>query len=78
MKFKYLGQSRVKDLDLVLAKILKPTDVLINGMIITVPDSEKELIRRMEINGNYEVYNEPKKFKKPIKKDKEETKKEDK
>lgn len=77
MKFKYNGQSRVKDLDLVLAKIMKPTDVLINGMIITVPDSETQLIKRLTINGNYEVYNEPKKFKKPFKKDKE-TKKEDK
>ncbi|MBQ8016468.1 MAG: hypothetical protein IJ258_00020 [Methanobrevibacter sp.] len=77
MKFKYIGQSRVKDLDLVLAKIMKPTDVLINGMIITVPDSETQLIKRLEINGNFEVYNEPKKFKKPFKKDKE-TEKEDK
>ena len=71
MKFKYNGQSRVKDLDLVLAKIMKPTDVLIKGMIITVPDSEPQLIKRLQINGNYEVYNEPKKFKKPFKKDKE-------
>ena len=77
MKFKYIGQSRVKDLDLVLAKIMKPTDVLIKGMIITVPDSETQLIKRLQINGNYEVYNEPKKFKKPFKKDKE-TKEEDK
>ncbi|MBO6273024.1 hypothetical protein J6O48_09650 [bacterium] len=76
MKFKYIGQSRVKDLDLVLAKIMKPTDVLINGMIITVPDSETQLIKRLEINGNFEVYNEPKKFKKPIKDNK--TEKEDK
>lgn len=77
MKFKYTGQSRVKDLDLVLAKVMKPTDVLINGMIINIPDSETQLIKRLEINGNYEVYTEPKKFKKPFKKDKEETKKED-
>ena len=76
MKFKYRGQSRVKDLDLVLAKVMKPTDVLINGMIITVPDSDPKLIKRLQINGNYEVYNEPKKFKKPLK-DKE-TEKEDK
>ena len=76
MKFKYCGQSRVKDLDLVLAKVMKPTDVLINGMIITVPDSDPQLIKRLQINGNYEVYNEPKKFKKPLK-DKE-TEKEDK
>ena len=76
MKFKYRGQSRVKDLDLVLAKVMKPTDVLINGMIITVPDSDPQLIKRLQINGNYEVYNEPKKFKKPLK-DKE-TEKEDK
>lgn len=67
MKFKYNGQSRVKDLDLVLAKVMKPTDVLINGMVITVPDTETQLIKRLEINGNYEVYNEPKKFKKPLK-----------
>lgn len=76
MKFKYNGQSRVKDLDLVLAKIMKPTDVLINGMIITVPDSETQLIKRLHLNGNYEVYNEPKKFKKPSKDNK--TEKEDK
>ncbi len=76
MKFKYIGQSRVKDLDLVLAKIMKPTDVLINGMIISIPDSEAQLIKRLEINGNYQVYNEPKKFKRQ--KEDKETKKEDK
>lgn len=83
MKFKYLGQSGVKDLDLVLAKIMKPNDILINGRIITIPDSDTQLIKRLQINGNFEVYNEPKRYIKPKKvkepkKEEKETKEEDK
>ena len=76
MKFKYIGQSGIKDLDLVVFKIKKPDEIICNGDIIEIPDAEKELINRIQVNGNYEVYNEPKKFVKP-KKDKED-KKEDK
>lgn len=71
MKVKYIGQSGVKDLDLVVFKVKKATDMLCNGDIIEIPDDEKELIKRIQFNGNYEVYEEPKKFTKP-KKDKKE------
>lgn len=75
MKFKWIGGNGYKDIDLVLHKIMKPTDQLYKGKIINIPNSNKELIERIKINGNYEVYNEPKKFVKP-KKDKEEEKEE--
>ena len=75
MKFKFIGQSGTKDLDLAIYGIKSPSDILLNGEIIEIPDDNKDLIQRITINGNYEEYKELKKFKKP-QKDKE--KKEDK
>lgn len=37
MRFKWTGQSGVKDLDLVLSKIKEPDFVLTKGCIIDVP-----------------------------------------
>ena len=76
MKFKFIGQSGTKDLDLVIYNIKSPRDVLINGDIIEIPDGLSQLIQRIKINGNYEEYTEPKFVKKPQKDKKE--KKEDK
>jgi hypothetical protein len=75
-KFKWIGGNGYKDIDLVLNKVMKPQQQLFNGMIIDVPDSNEYLINRIKINGNYEVYNEPKKVIKPKKekKDKKEEK----
>ena len=88
MKFKWIGANRVKDLDLVLAGVLNPNDELKKGMIIDIPDSKAQIIERVQVNGNYEVYVEPKKVVKPKKvvepkkankpKTEKETKKEDK
>ena len=76
MKFKWIGGNAYKDIDLVLNGIMKPNQQLFKGQIIEVPDSNKYLINRIKINGNYEVYNEPKKVIKP-KKDKTKEKKEE-
>lgn len=73
MKFKYIGQSGVKDLDLVVFKVKTADEIICNGDIIEIPDDETELINRIQFNGNYEVYNEPKKVIRP-KKDKKEEK----
>ena len=66
MKFKWVGGNGFKDIDLVLAGIKNQNQQLYTGMVIEVPDSEERLIRRLKVNGNYEVYNEPKKVKKPF------------
>ena len=78
MKFKYIGQLPIKDGDLVLAKIFKPTDVIKNGTVFEVPDDNALLIQRVKLNGYYEEYSEPKKVIKPKKEEnKKEIKKED-
>ena len=77
MKFKYIGQSGRKNLDLAIYGVVSPAHILITGEIITVPDDHADLIERIKINGNFEEYNEPKKVIKP-KKTKKETKKEEK
>jgi len=74
MKFKWIGGNGHKDLDLVLSKVMSPQDILTNGRIIEIPDSETELIQRVQINGNYEVYVEPKKVGRPPKKEKQKNK----
>ncbi len=79
MKFKWIGGNGFKDLDLVLYKILTPSDELFTGRIIEIPDTQTQLINRIRLNGNYEEYIEPKKVIKPRKskkKDKEEEKEE--
>lgn len=76
MKFKYVGQAGFKDLDLTIAGITKPKDVLLPNTIIEVDDPV--LIQRLKINGNYEeVHEKPKprpkpKFKKKIKEEEKE------
>ena len=75
MKFKYVGLSEFRDLDLVLSGVMEETDVLIPNTTIEVDDSKKELIKRLSINGNFEIVHEKKnkvtRVKKKKKKDKE-------
>ena len=79
MKFKYVGQLPMKDGDLVLAKIFSPHDVITKGTIFEVPNDNILLIQRLQCNGNYIEYTEPKKVGRPKKEKKEEkTEKEDK
>lgn len=78
MKFKYVGQLPIKDGDLVLAKIFKPQDVITNNTVFEVPDDNALLIQRVQCNGFYEEYTEPKKVIKPKKEENKKDKKEDK
>ena len=71
MKFKYVGKIPKKDLDLCLHGILDPDEVIMEGLIIEIPDSSKVLIDRIKANGNYEEYIEPKKVSKSKKSKKE-------
>lgn len=77
MKFKYIGQLPIKDADLVLAGIFKPTQSIPNGTIFEVPDDNTKLIKRLQISGIYEEVKEFKKITKP-KKDTKKIKKEEK
>ena len=80
MKFRYVGVSEFRDLDLVLNGVMTEKDVLIYGTVFEVSDTKRELIGRLKINGNYEVVPEkPKVTRKPKKgkKRKEEDKEED-
>ena len=72
MKFIYNGQLPIKDGDLVLAKIFKPSDVITNGTVFEVPDDNALLIHRLSLNGYYSEYAEPKKVGRPKKDNKEE------
>lgn len=65
MKFIYTGQSPIKDIDLTLAEVFKPTDVIVKGTIFEVPDDNPMLIQRVKLAGCYEPYIEPKKVIKP-------------
>ena len=80
MKFKYTGDLPIKDVDLVLGGVFKPNQSITKGTIFEVPDNDALLIQRVKLNGNYEVYTEPKKVNKPkkIKKEKKEEAKEEK
>lgn len=73
VKFKYIGQKGVKDLDLVVHGVLQATDVLIPNTIVDVPD-DSPLVQRLEINGNYVkiIERSKPKIKKVKKQDKEE------
>lgn len=71
MKFEYIGQLPIKDGDLVLAGIFKPTDVIKKGTVFEIPDDNSILIQRVQGSGNYIEYIEPAKIGKP-KKDKQE------
>lgn len=71
MKFKYVGVAEFRDLDLVLNGVLKETDVLIPNTIIEVDDTKKELIKRLQMNGNFEIVIEKKGKVKKVKKGKD-------
>ena len=77
MKFKYTGQLPVKDGDLVVAGIFKSSDVIKNGTIFEVPDTDTLLIQRVMATGNYEKVETPIKIAKPKKEDKKENNKEE-
>jgi hypothetical protein len=74
MKFKYIGQAGFKDLDLCIAGVTNPQDVLIPNTIIDIPNEMTGLIERVKINGNYQVVAEKPKFKKELKTEKKEKK----
>lgn len=83
MKFIYTGDLPIKDIDLTLAGIFKPTDSIRKGTIFEVPDDNAVLIQRVSVSGCYQEYVEPKKpkygkSKKKTKKDKEENLEEEK
>lgn len=71
MKFKYVGKLPRKSLDLALHGIVDPSQVMLEGFIFEIPDNKIDIIEAVKINGNYEVYNEPKKVVKPKKEKKE-------
>lgn len=77
MKFKWNGGNGFKDLDLALAGVMTPDEQLYKGKIIEIDDSNTELIERIKINGNYEVYTEPRKVGRPPKKEKKEKQEEE-
>ncbi len=72
MKFKYVGQAGFKDLDLCIAGVCNPKDVLIPNTIIEVPDEMPSLIKRVKLNGNYEEVQSRPKVKKVMKKEENE------
>ena len=68
MKFRYVGVSEFRDLDLVLNGIMKEDDLLLPNTIFEVSDTKRELIKRLKMNGNFEVVAEkPKVTRKPKK-----------
>ena len=78
MKFIYTGDLPIKDVDLTLAGIFKPNQVIVKGTVFEVPDDNKLLIQRVKVGGSYEPYIEPKKIGRPKKFKKDEKKEEDK
>lgn len=60
MKFKYVGELPIKDMDLVLAKIFTPHQRIIKGTVFEVPDKDVVLIQRVKLNGYYEEVPEKK------------------
>ena len=77
MKFKYVGQAGFKDLDLTIAGIFEPSDVLIPDTVFEIPDDNVALIKKVKLNGNYQVVKDKPKFLKKMKK-KEKKEEEDK
>ena len=65
MRFKYIGNLPIKDVDLVLAGIFTPNQSITKGTEFEVPDKDTLLIQRVKLNGNYEEL--PKKVIKPKK-----------
>ena len=76
MKFIYTGQLPIKDVDLTLAGIFKPDEVIAKGTVFEVPDENKMLIQRVKCGGYYEPYIEPKKKLSKPKKEKNKKEKE--
>lgn len=77
MKFKYVGDLPIKDVDLVLGGVFKANQRIIKGTIFEVPDANKALIAKVKLNGVYEEVVETKKSSFTKKKDKKEDVKED-
>ena len=77
MKFKYIGELPIKDVDLVLAGAFKPNDIITKDTIFEIPDENALAIQRTKLNGNYEVYTPPKRVVKPKKKYKKEEEEEE-
>ena len=73
MKIIYIGQLPVKNAELVLGGIFKPTDIIYEGTIFEIPDENSELIQKTLLGGNYKEYIEPKKANR-TKKEKEDIK----
>ena len=80
MKFIYKGEMPIKDIDLVLAGVMKANQPIVKGKVFEVPDDNKLLLQRVKVNGVYEPYVEPKKIGRPkkFKKDDKKEEKEDK
>ena len=78
MKFKYMGHAPIKDVDLVLAGIFKPSQAITPGTIFEIPDDNQNLIKLVKLMGIYEEYCEPIKKKKAGRPKKEEVKEEEK
>lgn len=80
MKFKYTGTAPIKDVDLVLAGLFKPNQVITPGTVFEVSDNDTLLIQRVKLNGVYEEVVMPKKVGRPkkLKKSKEKEEKEEK
>lgn len=72
MKFRYVGHAPIKDVDLVLAGIFKPNQVIVPGAIFEIPNDNHNLIRLVKMMGVYEEYIEPKRKVGRPKKEKEE------
>lgn len=75
MKFKYVGHAPIKDVDLVLAGIFKPSQAITPGTIFEIPDDNQNLIRLVKMMGVYEEYFEP--IKRKVGRPKKEEKKEE-
>ena len=75
MRFKYIGNLPIKDVDLVLAGIFTPNQSITKGTEFEVPDKDTLLIQRVKLNGNYKELpkkiGRPKKTKTEKKEDKE-------
>ena len=71
MKFKYIGDLPIKDVDLVLAGIFKPNQSIIKGTVFEVPDNDSLLIQRVKLNGNYQEMSNKVIIGKPKKKEEE-------
>ena len=72
MRFEYIGDLPIKDVDLVLSGIFTPNQSIIKGTEFEVPDDDILLIQRVKLNGIYKELPKAVKPKKTSKKKKEE------